>query len=181
MKTKQTKQSIMKTKPFNITILFLVIFVGLSSCKKNDNGEAEEVAGIAKSGQLTCKIDGKVYAHNGSGYVLKDNHSAVKAEKDTEQVTVNFYGMHEGDYVVSDGAEIDGNAKLQYFTGGSGQDRIIYTAKSGKLKITKYTGDFKVSGTFSGKFEKYVANKPTGVTIDVTDGSFTDIILFDVR
>lgn len=177
----------MKTKLFKITTLFLVIFVGLSSCKKEDNGKAEEVAEIAKSGQLTCKINGKVYAHNGGGYVLKDNHSFVKAEKGTEQVSVNFYGMREGDYVVSDdNAETAGNASLQYYTGGSGPDRVIYKAKSGKLKITKYekTGGFKVSGTFSGKFEKYVGNTgqtPTGEMIDVTDGSFTDIALWDQR
>lgn len=172
----------MKTKLFNVVILFLAIFVGLSSCKKGDNEEAAEAAETAKSGQLTCKIDGKVYTHNGSGYVLADNHSAVKAENGTEQFTVNFYGMSEGDYTVSNGDKINGNATLQYFTGDM-SDRIIYTAKSGTMKITKFTktGGFKVSGTFSGKFEKFVNKTSTGIMVDVTGGSFTDIILFDVR
>ncbi|MBD3749337.1 MAG: hypothetical protein IE931_07570 [Sphingobacteriales bacterium] len=167
----------MKTYQFKSPILLIVLgFVLLTSCKKND-----EANSAAKAGELSCKIDGKVYNPAGSGYILADDHTAVKAENGAEQFSINFYGISEGDYTISDGAKASGNAKLQYFTG---EDKVIYTAKSGTFKVTKYqkTGSFKVSGIFSGKFEKYINNnEPTGIIIEVSDGIFTDIKLSDVR
>ena len=172
----------MNIQKFKFSLQAILLgFVLISSCKKEDDVIEDELIAVAKAGQLTCKIDGKIYTHNGSGYVIDDNHSTVKAENGSEQFSINFYGMNEGDYTISDGAKATGNVKLQYF---SGEDKVVYTVKSGTFNITKYqkTGGFKASGTFSGKFEKFINNtQPTGTTIEVTDGSFTDITLFDVR
>lgn len=172
----------MKNHNFITTsIAMLLICTLMLACEKNKSGE-DEIAVAAKSGQLTCKIDGKVYAHNGSGYVLANMHSFVKAENGAEQFSIDFYGMAEGEYKVSDGAKADGNAKLYYYPVGA--DKVVYISKSGLFKVSKYqkTGGFKASGTFSGKFEKYINNnQPTGTIIEVTDGSFTDITLIDAR
>lgn len=171
----------MKTQNFISTgFTMLLICTLLFSCEKKDSGEDELIA-TAKSGQLSCKIDGKVYSHNGSGYVLGNDHSFVKAENGGEQFSIDFYGMAEGDYKVSDGAKANGNAKLYYYPGA---DKVVYISKSGLFKVSKYqtTGGFKASGTFSGKFEKYINNnEPTGTIIEVVDGSFTDITLIDAR
>lgn len=141
-----TKQNFM-----TIGIAMLLISTLILSCEKTKS-EGEDLVATAKSGQLTCNIDGKVYAHNGSGYVLANKHSFVKAEKAGEQFSIDFYGMAEGEYKVSDGAKADGNAKLSYYPGGA--DKVVYIAKSGSFKVSKYqtTGGFKASGTFSGKF-----------------------------
>jgi len=172
----------MKKQNFITTsIAMLLICTLMLSCEKNKS-EDEELVATAKSGQLTCNISGKVYAHNGSGYVLASKHSFIKAENAGEQFSIDFYGMEEGEYKVSDGAKADGNAKLYYYPGGA--DKVVYIAKSGSFKVSKYqtAGGFKASGTFSGKFEKYINNnQPTGTIIEVTDGSFTDIILKDAR
>lgn len=162
-------------------IALILVGVLLFSCEKKNEPEPPQ-ATVAISGQLTCKIDGKLYTHKGSGYVLASAHSFVKAENGAEQFSVDFFGMRDGDYTISSTDKTAGNAKLSYYPGGPG--KIVYIAKSGAFKVTKYqtTGGFKVSGTFSGKFEKFTNNtEPTGIMIDVVDGSFTDITLFDVR
>lgn len=163
------------------SLAILMISTLLFSCDKAKD-VVEELTAIAKSGQLTCKIDGKLYAHNGSGYLLGSDHSFVKAENGAEQFSIDFYGTAEGDYTVSPGAKVKGNAKLSYYPGNA--DKVVYIAKSGLFKVSKYqtTGGNKASGTFSGKFEKYINNtEPTGIMIEVTNGSFTDIVLSDAR
>ncbi len=166
---------------YSITILLVSIL--MFSCEKDKVEEdPQPTAATAKTGQLTCKIDGKVYTHNGSGYVLTSAHSFVKAENGAEQFSIDFFGMRDGDYTISSTDRTAGKAKLYYYPDGA--SKIVYVAQSGTFKVTKYqtTGGFKVSGTFSGKFEKFTNNTvPTGIMIDVVDGSFTDITLFDVR
>ena len=100
----------------------LLICTLLLSCEKSKSSE-DELTASAKSGQLTCKIDGKLYAHNGTGYVLGSDHSFVKAENGAEQFSIDFYGMAEGDYTVSGGAKVKGNAKLYYYPGGA--DKVV--------------------------------------------------------
>jgi hypothetical protein len=159
-------------------LLFTLLFI---SCKKNKD-VADPTTPTAKTGQVTCKIDGKLYTHNGSGYVLGNTHSFVKAENGAEQFSIDFFGMRDGDYTISGTDKTAGKAKLSYYP--DAVSKTVYIAQSGSFKITKYqtTGGFKASGTFSGKFEKFTNNTvPTGIMIDVVDGSFTDIILFDVR
>ena len=162
-------------------IAFLLVGLLLFSCEKKKDEEAPQ-ATTATSGQLTCKIDGKLYTHKGSGYVLTSAHSFVKAENGAEQFSIDFFGMREGDYTISGTDKTAGKAKLSYYPDGT--SKIVYIAQSGSFKVTKYqtTGGFKASGTFSGKFEKFTNNTvPTGIVIDVVDGSFTDIILTDAR
>lgn len=132
--------------------------------------------------KIICKIDGKAYAQNGSGYVLADNFSFVKAENGTEQLSIDFYGMREGDYTITgNNAKTVGNAKVYYY--GDKTSKVTYVSKSGTFKVTKYqlTGGFKALGTFSVTLEKFNDKVATGETIQLTEDSFTDIILINAR
>lgn len=163
-------------------ITMFIICMTTTSCAEDDIVEIiEEEIAEAEPGQLTCKIDGNVFTNGSTGYVMDDNHSFVKAENGEEQLSIDFYGMYEGEYTVS-GEELDGNAKLYFYP--ADEENTVYVSQSGLFTITNYQtiGGFKVSGTFSGTFEKFInIDEPTGIMIEVTNGSFTDVTLFDVR
>lgn len=161
-------------------LMLLLTGMVLFGCKKDSDPEVETSA--AQSGKVVCEIDGKAYSHYGSGYVLGDNFSFVKAENGTEQLSIDFYGMRDGEYIITgDDAKTVGNAKIYFFADQS--TKVTYVSKSGTFKVTKYqlTGGFKVSGTFSATLEKFNDKKPTGETIEIKNGSFTDIVLMNAR
>lgn len=161
-------------------LMLLCACIAMFGCKKDSDPEVE--TSLVQSGKVVCEIDGKAYAHNGSGYVLGDNFSFVKAENGSEQLSIDFYGMREGDYeITGNDAKTVGNTKIYFFADNT--SKIIYVSKSGSFKVTKYqlTGGFKVSGTFSATMEKFKDKTPTGETIEIKNGSFTDITLFEGR
>lgn len=161
--------------------LLVLIIAGfaLAGCQKDEAAEVE--SSTAVSGKIVCEIDGKAYAHAGSGYVFENNYSFVKAENGSQQLSIDFYGMREGDYIVANAPKTVGNAKITYYPDQA--TKITYVSKSGTFKITQYPAKalFKVSGTFSAIMEKFNNNVSTGETIEIKNGSFKDLVLIDSR
>lgn len=157
----------------------------LFACKKKDpaNEDPASTTPIAKSGEITYKLNGTVVTKNGAGYVLGDDWSLVKWENGGEQLSMDFYGMATGTYNVSNAAKLAGNAKIYFYPQNSATTKTVWISKTGTFKVSDYqkTGGFKASGTFSATLEKYVNNVVTTEKMEINDGSFKDIMLVDAR
>lgn len=154
------------------------------ACKKDSpEPEEEKKAAVATSGKIVYKLDGKDVSYDGSGYILGQDYSFIKWENTKEQLSIDFYGLEAGDYVVKNAARLKGNAKIYYYPDNSPTNKIVWISKTGTFKVTEYqtTGGFKVSGSFSATLEKYNDNVLTGDRMEITAGTFKDIILKDAR
>lgn len=162
-------------------MLALIGFV-MVGCKEENEAKVESSTAVTL--KVVAEIDGKAYSQNGAGYIFDDNYSLVKAESSTQQLSIDFYGRRLGNFVVINAARATGNAKLTFYADIT-NTKIAYVSKSGTFNVTKYEsvtgGGVNASGTFSATLEKFNNNVSTGETIEVKNGSFTDIYLRDLR
>jgi len=165
----------MKTKLFNLTILFLAIAIGLSSCKKDDNTNEDN----SNSGDFyfNVKIDGKDYPSD-----IGDGKTAVKSHSGTLLTIRDKAGNSPGFFInilnysgaktyqlseststadVSNGSYSEALTPVKwYFWGSIATTQGIITITSDKNNV--------VEGTFS--FNGY--NKDDKTTKKFTEGKF---------
>ncbi|MBC7914616.1 MAG: hypothetical protein H7Y07_10910 [Pyrinomonadaceae bacterium] len=153
------------------------------SCASNKEDDPEPEVNTATSGKITYKVDGKSVTYNGSGYLMGNDYSFIKWENVKEQLSIDFYGMDAKSYTVTNAAKASGNAKIYYYPDIIGNSNLMYISKSGTFTVTSYskTSGFMASGTFSATLEKSLNGTFTGEKIEITEGSFKDIVLADIR
>lgn len=169
-----------KTILFTAVVLMSATFL-FTACKKEDkpttptNNNNNNNTGC-QDGYVCFKLDGTAISKAGGGYYFADTFLFVKYEEGAKQLSIDIMGSKTGDYTVSN-KQIVNNARIYWFPDNSG---LMYMSETGKLNVSAYGTDKKISGTFSGTLYKYDSNTGNFTKSDsvvITEGYFTKVQL----
>lgn len=161
----------MKIRLSKISIFFLAIFVGLSSCKKDNNTVDDE--GTGGDLYFNAKIDGQDYPSNiGDGKTLSISHGNLLTIKDKAGNNPGFFINIHGysgakTYQLSKGTGTANGSYSEIVTAVKWNFWGTTAEKPGTITIISDKNNV-VEGTFS--FEGY--NTDTKTTKKITEGKF---------
>jgi hypothetical protein len=151
----------------NRILFFVIIIIGFSSCKKDENNPSPNTPYIC----ITAKINGTSFTDDGTveanklGSVLT---SIVAIDTSAlNSIVLSFGYTDTGTYAIS--AENVGAIYRIYDENGNETNCF---AEEGVILITKYDLTSKL---LSGSFYLKVRNPTSGSLIDITEGVITDI------
>lgn len=161
----------MKHISFSLSVLFIVVIIAMSSCKKEDVQEL-----ITSTASMSAKIDGtswsavtRVTKHfeNSQKFVISGTST------NGEVLVITVFGDTQGTY--SSSTSIDSlSAKVGcvWQPDASSPTTDNYVSQSGTVTFSSVnTSDKKVSGTFSfSLLDQSLSNSKS-----ITEGKFTDL------
>ncbi len=167
----------MKTFNKTILVLFAVIAVSLTSCKKDDDGGGE---GSAGSGTLAAKVEGSNYKSdasltsatrtdaNGTSTVLITANT-LNGKNMTLSIIGGFDGV--GTYNIGGGANVFGNASYTEVDVANPMNAQTWVAPydesvAGEIKVSEVSST-KIKGTFNFK-----GKNADGSFKQISEGSF---------
>lgn len=171
-----------------IIVTFIALLIVLASCQKEYTGEIskDEPAPVAVSGAFNAKINsvqwtadksaGAVFSSEGNGHPRLLSISGLGTDKKAITIMVVDSGVHRytlGSEALQEAAYIDSTvAGNSTYTTDLTDEEI-----SGYVDITSINTTTKtMSGTFSFKA---ASDRDTSLTVDISEGSFTNIPYLD--
>lgn len=167
----------MKTFNKAILLVFVVIAVSLTSCKKDDDGGS---GGGAGNGIVQAKVSGSNYKSDASltsaTLIEASGTSTLNITANTlngKNMTLSIIGGFDGvgTYNIGGGANVFGNASYTEVDVANPMNAQTWVAPydesvAGEIKVSEITST-KVKGTF-----KFKGKNADGSFKDITEGSF---------
>lgn len=169
-------------------VLFMALTLTLGACKKKEDPAPSTPA--AKTGILTCKVDGKSWESNTASQSVifgGDTMPGIGAYLEGDTLTMLAFRVAGTDTSMVAMSAVLSSSRLGSYTLNSEDENIFYFSSinplsmfatvlgytpSSTLTITKYDATSK---KFSGKFTCTMTSNSGGADIKVTDGEFTDV------
>lgn len=174
----------------SVAVLSVMLF--LSSCKKKTDEVTPTPTPTAKTGIVTCKINGVAWesdARTQNTFFIDTIVPSVNAAVDGDTLTMMAFKTKPGDSTMVMMNVLLTPSRLGTYTMSSSDYNIYYLpstnimslftilfsySASSSMTITKFdAANHKISGTFSTT----MTPTSSGTTYTVTEGSFTDVYL----
>jgi hypothetical protein len=158
-------------------LLSLFVATALFACKDDDTTEPQVATIIENEPTTSCgetqicfTLNDTAYTNQVFMYKLDDTTYFAKYEKDGKQLSIDWISETPTTGTFPAGLnKKKGQSRIYWFP----KTNQIWMSDSGEVVITKHENK-TVSATFSGRLNKLSGTQPTGETILVKNGVFTN-------